>query len=203
MNAISKFSPGITRMIRMDHTHVLATFHKYQIDSSPDRKKALVNTICTALEIHAQLEEEIFYPAMRSIDPSVVESSVPEHQQMRGLIAQLRPMRPTDAGYDNAVMDLMRIVMHHVADEETTLLPEAERTLGDRLHELGAQMTRRRFELAAPRAGEIAINTARSFPGAIVATAAIVVLGALVARHAYVARQGVFGSLLARRARLI
>jgi hypothetical protein len=72
---------------------------------------------------------------------------------------------------------LMRDVLHHVADEETTLLPDAERLLGDRLGELGAQMTKRRLELAAPRAGEIAVNTVRGMP----ASSMLVAAGALIA----------------------
>jgi hypothetical protein len=82
-------------------------------------------------------------------------------------------------------MELMRYVMRHVADEETMLLPDAERVLGDRLDELGARMMRRRMELAAPRAGEIAVNTARAFPGALVAMAGVLLVGAFVAARAF------------------
>jgi Hemerythrin HHE cation binding domain len=176
---INKISPSATNMIRMDHTHVLSTFHQYEIDSSPGTKQALVNTICLALEIHAQLEEEIFYPAVRAVTSHnrVMDKSVPEHNEMRRLIGRLRSMAPTDAGYDDTVMDLMRDVIHHVADEETSLLPDAERMLGDRLGELGAQMTKRRLQLSAPHAGEIAMNTARGLPASTMVMAA----GALLA----------------------
>jgi hypothetical protein len=77
--ALKTFVPTVTNMIRADHTHVLATFHQYEIDTSPGTKRALVNTICLGLEIHAQLEEEIFYPAMRGVagDAGVVGKSVP------------------------------------------------------------------------------------------------------------------------------
>lgn len=172
-------SPTITNMIRTDHTHVLSTFHQYEIDTSPQTKKALVDTACVALEIHAQLEEEIFYPAMRAFatDVPIVEKSIPEHNEMRRLIGQLRRMEPTDPAYDNTFLELMRDVMHHVADEETSLLPDAERLLADRLGELGAQMTKRRLQLAAPRAGEIALSTIRGFP----ATSIVVAAGALLA----------------------
>lgn len=172
-------SPSITDMIRMDHTHVLSTFHQYELDSSPSTKQALVNTACIALEIHAQLEEEIFYPAMRdcAADTPIVEKSIPEHSEMRRLIGQLRSMSPTDSRYDQTFMELMRDVMHHVADEETTLLPDAERLMPERLGELGAQMTKRRMQLAAPHAGEIAMNTVRGMP----ATSMLVAAGALMA----------------------
>jgi hypothetical protein len=180
MNAITeKLVPTVTNMIRMDHTHVLATFHQYEMDSSPKTKKALVESACLALQIHAQLEEEIFYPAMRSVltGNDVLDKSEPEHDEMRNLIAKLRGMEPTDASYDQTFMALMKVVMHHVADEETVLLPEAELKLTDRLGELGAQMTKRRLQLAAPHTGEIVWNTLRGMPTKSILLAA----GALVA----------------------
>lgn len=161
-----KMSLTITDMIRMDHTHVLSTFHKYRVDTSPKTKQALVNTVCIALEIHAQLEEEIFYPAMRAVagDSKTLSSSVPEHDAMRELIGRLRTMRPSDSDYDDTFMKLIREVMHHVAEEETVLLPQAELLLANRLRELGTEMTKRRLQLAAPRAGEIGYNMARGRP---------------------------------------
>lgn len=181
-------SPTITNMIRMDHTTVLETFHQYEIDSNPKTKKALVSTACLALEIHAQLEEEIFYPAMRAVggNSSVLEKSVPEHNEMRRLIGQLRGMKPTDPAYDDTFMQLMREVLHHVADEETTLLPEAERLLADRLGELGADMTKRRVQLTAPRAAEIAANAARGFPtSSMLVAAGAVLAGTYFAKRAF------------------
>jgi len=187
MNTIlSKVAPDATKMIRMDHTHVLATFHQYETGAAPRTRQALVNTICLSLEIHAQLEEEIFYPAMRAADSPVVDKSIHEHEEMRRLIAQLRGADPASPDYDRMVMELMRDVMHHVADEETILLPDAERLLGaDRLSELGAEMTKRRFQLSAPRAGELALNTVRAMPASTVLIAAGALIGgAYLVNHA-------------------
>lgn len=160
----NKLSQTATNMIRMDHTHVLATFHQYEIDTRPKTKQVLVDTACLALEIHAQLEEEIFYPALRTLSPdnATLEKSVPEHTEMRRLIARLRAMKPKDLEYDETFMELMRDVLHHAADEETILLPEAERLMtADRLSELGAQMTKRRLQLASPHTRETASNMMR------------------------------------------
>jgi hemerythrin superfamily protein len=182
---LHKASPTITNMIRADHTHVLATFHQYEADTSPGTKEALVNTIMLALEVHAQLEEEIFYPALRSLgaEGATVAKSFPEHDEMKRLIGVLRTMEATDAAYDSTVMELMRDVMHHVADEETILLPAAEKLLGDRLEELGVQMTKRRIELVKPRSLEIAWNTARALPASTMLMGVGAVLaGALVLR---------------------
>jgi len=185
---LRKAVPNATTMIRMDHTHVLATFHRYRRDTPAQVKQGLVNVICTALEVHAQLEEEIFYPALRAAaasDGAIVDKSLPEHEEMKRLIGKLRGMQPGDALYDDTVMELMRGVLHHVADEETTLLPDAERLLGERLEDLGLQMTKRRLELTAPRAGEIAVNTIRAIPATSMVLAAVaVVAGAYVVKRA-------------------
>jgi hemerythrin superfamily protein len=185
---MNRITPSATNMIRMDHTSVMASFHQYTPDSRPQTRKALAGTICLALEIHAQLEEEIFYPALRGVvtDATVLDKSVPEHNEMKRLIERLRGMEPSDAAFDATLMELMRDVMHHVADEETVLLPEAERMLGEeRLAELGAEMTKRRLQLMAPRAGEMAMNTMRALPTSTVLMAAGVVLaGTYFARRA-------------------
>src|SRR5512140_1916833 len=135
---LQNFSPSATSMLRTDHTHVLSTFHKYHIDTAAATKQAIVNTVCMSLEIHAQLEEEIFYPAMRQagIDTDVVDKSVPEHGEMKRLIGVLRNREPGTSGYDDTFMELMRNVLRHIVDEETKLLPDAERVLADRLGEL-------------------------------------------------------------------
>jgi hemerythrin superfamily protein len=187
MFSLKKLSPSITDMIRFDHSHVMVTFHQYTRDKRPSVKKALAETICDALEIHATLEEEIFYPVMRPRvhDQKVMEKSEPEHMEMRSIIAELRRTDPRDSRHDDLVFALMRDVVHHVADEETVLLPEAERSLSrDRLAELGAEMTKRRLQLVTPKAGQIARNTAVGFSGS---TAAIVmgVAGALFAARAF------------------
>jgi hypothetical protein len=192
VNAVAaRLTPSITTMIRMDHAHVFALFHRYKAHTSAGRKRALVANACLALEIHAQLEEEIFYPALRQLlgADEVLEKSGPEHDEMRHLIDELRAQL-SSAGQvavtvDDAFLKLMRAVIHHVADEETHLLPAAERLMKDRLNELGMAMTRRRVELLKPHAGEIALSAARSFPagaaaGAVLLTASAVAIGAML-----------------------
>jgi len=183
MFSLKKLSPTITDMIRFDHSHTLVTFHQYTASAKPKVKKALADTIGSALEIHATLEEEIFYPVMRGIDSDepVLLKSVPEHNEMRRLIGELRDTPATDVRHDQLLQELMRDVIHHVADEETVLLPHAERLLSkDRLSELGAEMTRRRIELVGPKAGKLAIDTAVGFSGSTTALV-IGVLGTLAA----------------------
>ena len=184
-------NPKATTMIRMDHSHVLALFHRFKADSSVGKKRALVANACLALDVHAQLEEEVFYPALREVlaGDATLEKSEPEHNEMRRLIAELRELAAADGpidgtAFDDKFMDLMRIVIHHVADEETRLLPAAERLLGDRLNQLGSEMIKRRVELLRPHVGELAASTMRSFPSAAAAglllTAGAVMVGAML-----------------------
>ena len=179
MTTLGKLSPSITRMIRLDHAHALSTFHGYTADATETRKKAIVDVLCMALEVHAQLEEEIFYPALREVAAGnpALEKSRPEHDEMRSVIQRLRGMSPSEASYDETVAQLMRDVMHHVADEETVLLPLAERLLADRLGELGAEMTKRRIALVGPKAPQLALDHAKAMPMAT----ALIAGGALAA----------------------
>jgi hemerythrin superfamily protein len=184
-SGISSMGPDITTMIRLDHAHVLALFRRFRPWTSPARKEALIANACLALEVHAQLEEEIFYPALRRVAGSneALEKSVPEHERMRQLIASLRDVSPTDIAYDEMFRMLIREVLHHVADEETILLPLAEELLRDELPSLGQEMMRRRMQLLKPHWREVATTSARSFPVLFGAVAAgVLALGWLAVR---------------------
>ena len=177
---VRKMSPTATTMIRRDHAHVSAQFHQLDADTAPAVRAAVIRSICAALEIHAQIEEELFYPALREADvhATALDKSVPEHDEMRRLIGVVRSLEDQPGTQDDAVNELINAVLHHVADEETKLLPAAEKFLGpDRLADLGARMAERRLELAKPRAAELAADLARGAP----AKTALLALGALAA----------------------
>jgi hypothetical protein len=169
-------------MIRADHTRVLAAFHRYTADARPGTKKAIAGLVCTSLQIHAQIEEEIFYPAMRAAGTTLLDELEPEHEEMRSLIATLSGIQPTDPQYDQTFMELMRSVIHHVADEETMLLAHAESVLGDRLGALGRQMMKRRLELKVPKAGEMLGDTARAKPNTLLFGAGALIAAAYLLR---------------------
>ena len=174
---LGKAGPRATDLIRADHTRVIQTFHKYKADSRPAAKQAIVGMICTSLLVHARVEEEIFYPAMRAAGSTLLDELEPEHEEMRSMIAQLTGMQPTDPQYDLTFMELMRAVLHHVADEEPILLTHAESILGDRLNELGAQMAKRRLELLAPQARQMMADKARAAPGTYMMAAGALLAG--------------------------
>jgi hypothetical protein len=175
---LSKLAPTATETIRADHTRVMAAFHRYSIDAPVVVKQAVVRLACALIEVHAQLEEEIFYPEVPGSDLPLVGELASGHDRMRELIASLRGGAPGSKEYDELFMELMREVMHHVADEETRVLPHAERVLGPQLRELGARMTRRRLELMAPRAADFAAEQASgAVKAGLAAGAALAVVG--------------------------
>lgn len=191
--AYRNLTPGITSLIRLDHTHVLAAFRRYRRALSAVRKQAVVENACLALEIHAQLEEEIFYPALLSCggDAAGLDRSVSEHKDMRVQIAELRELPPDGAGYDQAFLRLIRTALHHVAEEETITLPFAEKALAPQLRELGWKMTVRRVELLKPHAASALRTTALTFPVlSAVAVAAVLTAAWLLVRGAAGPRRG-------------
>lgn len=182
MNTPQALMPSVTNMIRLDHTHAMSTFHQYKRDTPPRAKRGLADHLCLALEIHAELEEQVFYPALRAADPDFdAQHSVQDHQEIRELIARVRNADEHTPALDEAVQALMRVVMHHVADEETQVLPAAEARMPERLGELGWEMIKLRTRLVAGRAPAIASSAARALSGNKVALALGGVLGLALA----------------------
>lgn len=169
-----------TDMIRADHSRVLSAFHRYDPSARPAAQRALAETICLALDIHAELEEEILYRAARDTSEPGIDKSISEHAEMRRLIGSLRASDPAGADFEPALMALMALVMHHVADEETRILPALDRLPRETLRHLSARMSKRRAQLMMQNFGAMASNKVRAAPGMGVAVAAAGVL-ALIA----------------------
>ena len=187
MNAVlSAVMPGAVNLLRIDHAHVMASFHHYDLGAPARTRRALARTLFLALEVHATVEEEIFYPAVHAVDPGLIENNLAEQREWRLLIARLRAMDIDAPDFDSLFLELMRGVLHHVADEETQLLPQAEALLGkSRLADLGAEMTRRRMQLTAPHAGELALEALRGAPtSTLVMAAGSLLAGSYLLTHA-------------------
>jgi hemerythrin-like domain-containing protein len=140
-------------MLTLEHREVKAMFEQYEqlSDRAKASKKKLADEICTALKLHTQIEEEIFYPAVREASrdlEDIVDESLVEHASARDLIAQLEEMDPDDGLYDAKVKVLGEQVDHHVEEEEKEMFPKVKK-LGLDLAALGQEMAGRKDELAA------------------------------------------------------
>ncbi len=137
-------------MLRADHAKVSALFAEFEKARSSTKKMALVGTICTELSVHAQVEEEVFYPAVKAAlkDKSLIPEAVVEQATMKALISQIEGVAPDGEMYDAKVKVLAEYVKHHVKEEHTEMFPRAKATRLD-MAALGARMAQRKAELMA------------------------------------------------------
>jgi hemerythrin superfamily protein len=141
-------------LLDADHIAVKHLFVEYarQAMAAPEEagdRQALAQRICQELTVHAQIEEEIFYPALRgAIDmPQLLDEAEAEHQQAKELIARIQRMRAPDPRMDDLVSELARAVEHHVKEERDVLFTKARSAPALDLMALGAQLKERQQEL--------------------------------------------------------
>ena len=141
-------------LLSSDHAEVKQMFEEYRKlvegNGSDDRRGDLARQICSTLSVHAEIEEDIFYPAMRENidDELLLDQAEVEHESAKELIEQIEDMDPGDALFDARVLVLGEYVEHHVQEEENEIFPQAE-TSGVDLDELGAELAERKRELMA------------------------------------------------------
>ena len=139
-------------LLKVDHKAVKKLFSDYETlcddDADSDEKHTLAIQICAELTVHAQIEEEIFYPALREAmdaDDLLNEAEV-EHASAKALIAELEAMSPEEALFDAKVTVLGEYINHHVEEEEGEMFKEAKNADLD-MAALGEQLSERRDEL--------------------------------------------------------
>jgi len=140
-------------MLMADHKKVkklFATFKKLKDEGDNEEKAAVVDQICNELKIHAAIEEEIFYPAVRKSieDADLMDEALVEHAGAKELIAQLEEMDAEDALYEAKVTVLGEQIDHHVKEEEGTMFKKAKKANLDTTT-LGAAMLKRKQGLMA------------------------------------------------------
>ena len=125
--------------LRADHKAVEKLFKRFEKDDL-----GVVPEICAALSLHAAIEEQVFYPAVRSeVDGELddVLEAVEEHRLVKGLVSELDGMSGDEETYRAKATVLMELVRHHVEEEETEMFPRVRAVLGRRrLQEIGADL---------------------------------------------------------------
>ncbi len=147
---MSPTTKDAVNLLVKDHKDVKAMFKIFAdlTDRSVVGKKKIADSICHALTCHMQLEEEIFYPAVRTVikDDDMMDEAIVEHAAARELITEIRGMDPGDDLYDAKVHVLSEQIDHHVGEEETDMFPKVRKTSLD-LVELGEEMNARKAQL--------------------------------------------------------
>ena len=140
--------PEAVDMLREDHQKVKELFEEFEKAEEDDEKGQIVRAALNALEIHATLEEEIFYPAVREQieNDDLMDEALEEHHVAKLLMGELQEMQPGDDHFEAKFKVLAESVKHHIEEEESEILPKAQEMDLDE-ERLGEEMTQRKQEL--------------------------------------------------------
>ena len=127
-------------------------FGKYEKTRTAAKKKQIVEQLCNELTVHAQIEEEIFYPAVKKAlkDKELIPEARVEHETLKALIAQVEGAEPDGETFDAKIKVMHEYVKHHVKEEQNEIFPKAKSTSLDMM-KLGAKLLDRKKELHAAR----------------------------------------------------
>jgi hemerythrin superfamily protein len=150
MESLMQNDTDATHILAADHRAVEALFEEFEKAGSTDRKAKIAERICTELKIHAQIEEEVFYPALKGkIDDDLLKEAYVEHDGAKVLINDILASGPDDEFFEAKVTVLSEEIKHHVKEEEKqhdNMFQQARAADVD-LDMLGEQMLARKAEL--------------------------------------------------------
>ncbi|GGP74798.1 hemerythrin domain-containing protein [Saccharothrix coeruleofusca] len=143
--AANDYDTDLIRVITADHRAVERLFQELESGrGTPQHRRALADRAISELARHAAAEEQFMYPAARQALPDgdeVADHELREHAEAEQVMRELEGLAPTDPGFDQLLSELIRDIRHHVAEEETYLLPRlAEHCSAEHLRELGRKV---------------------------------------------------------------
>ena len=141
---------NVLKLLKKDHSDVQSLFSKFDHSgkSSHQKKGELFEKIRRELQIHSRAEEEIFYPALKSLNGEgrkLVTEALKEHRDIDELLTQISRLTPADKNFDERMETLIETVDHHVAEEEGEIFRFAEENYSpEELEEVGRQIEERK-----------------------------------------------------------
>ena len=151
---MTKQAPDTIDLLDADHLAVHAMLQSYRelvrMRAGALQRRALAEEICMELTIHARLEEELLYPALREAlqDEDLLDEAEDQHGSQRELVAQILASAPEDPLYDARVAALAEYVERHVRQEREQVFNRALAARVD-LQSLGRAIGVRKEELRA------------------------------------------------------
>lgn len=133
-------------LLRNDHKTVKDLFRKFEKagKNAVKTKQDLVEKLIEELSVHAVIEEQVFYPAIREEVPEtedLVLESLEEHHVVKWTLSELDGMSPEEERFTAKVTVLMESVLHHAEEEEQDLFPKVREAMGRKaLGELGDRL---------------------------------------------------------------
>ena len=152
-NATRSRPKNAIAMLRADHQKVRQLFRAYRTAKDQATQWEIALHIFDELEVHAQLEEVVFYQAVEeettSLGKRLVHASLEEHQEALVLIQDLRSLAPGCPEFDNKFQALVLTVEHHMTEEEMEMFPLAEAEVGENLQDMRDEMLHIKAQLLA------------------------------------------------------
>jgi hypothetical protein len=136
-------------LLKTDHRKVKELFDEFEDSENDSEKYKIAQQAIEELKIHAVIEEEIFYPAVREAiedDENIMNEAQEEHHVAKVLIAELDQIKSYDETFEAKFIVLAENIRHHIKEEEGEMLPEAKKADLD-MEALGAQMAQRKEQL--------------------------------------------------------
>jgi hemerythrin superfamily protein len=138
-------------LLRDDHENVRKLFTRFEQagDNAKKEKQEIVSKIIEELTVHAFIEEELFYPTVKGLEPQgggeepeeLVKEAEEEHAQVKTLLAELEGMTSEDEYFDAKVTVVIDNVRHHAEEEEEEMFPKVREAMGrNELQDLGQRM---------------------------------------------------------------
>jgi hypothetical protein len=164
MPTTKRAEPDACSLLDADHRNVKKLFKLYEeltrskAASASQKKRDLANEICSELSVHAQIEEEIFYPALREAlkDTDLLDEAAVEHASAKDLIAQIQEAADVDDMFDAKVTVLGEYIDHHVKEERNEIFVKARAARGLDLMTMREALAARKEELMGELLGETA-----------------------------------------------
>ena len=140
-------SEGVFEMLKADHRRVEELFTQFE-DADKRARTGIAEEALRELEIHAALEEELVYPAIREVieEEESIDEALEEHHVAKLLIKELHKMNPGTEEFAPKFKVLGEIIRHHVEEEENETFPQAEQAGFDD-SELSEEMMQRKEKL--------------------------------------------------------
>jgi len=139
-----------TDLLKKDHDSVKQLFKEIK-SAGQDRKEEILATLTEELRIHSDLEEKIFYPAVKSIDADEIIRFQEAHHDVEEVLVDLDDLTAEDEEFDQRIKELEQDVIDHISEEEGDLFPRVEERLKDRLAQIGAELSNLKRELSGGR----------------------------------------------------
>jgi hemerythrin superfamily protein len=133
-----------TDLLRDDHERIRALLERLKFARD---KEELLPKLEKEIRIHSELEEDLFYPAVREVDGAWVDVALDAHQRVDELLEDLIDAVEEEEEFEQKLTELEEHLNAHIEDEEIKVFPQVEEQWEEQLDELGSQMTQMKEDL--------------------------------------------------------